>query len=92
MRKDYPYNEALDDLTSFFKKHIKDEKTLTNLLNIIDRCRERKTVALKGIYYDYINYVKEFDDNSQDTLEEKKCGMIFSIFGNDRQDESRLPV
>lgn len=62
MRENYPYNEALDDLTIFFKKHIKDEIFLKKMLLVLDQSRERKTVPIRGIHEEFMQYRKKNTD------------------------------
>ncbi len=62
IRKDYPYNDALDDLERFFKTHIKDPKTLTNFLECLSKCRINQTVSFRYIHEELMAYRKSFSD------------------------------
>lgn len=62
MREDYPYNEALDDLIIFFKKHIKKQDILNELMDLINGCREEKMVSIRAIYETYSKYRKNYND------------------------------
>lgn len=64
LRKDYPYNEALDDLEEFINKHVVHEEHRNVLLEIINESRHRKTVPMRGIHEKFIEYVREYKINS----------------------------
>lgn len=72
MRNDYTYDEALDDLINFFKKNIKHDKELKNMLMSLEHYREQKTVAVRSIFEKYMQYVKKYNDTTPYTPEEKK--------------------
>lgn len=62
MGVDYPYDQALSDLTIFFRRKIKNREALDELLATIDSCRQRKTVSIKAIDQLYLSYQKKYDD------------------------------
>jgi hypothetical protein len=78
MRKDYPFNEALDDLTVFFESHIKDEKFKKNLMEYIELCRKEKTVTMRSIHEEFFNYRKDSSDYS--SFSEKEKEMLDDLF------------
>lgn len=77
-RSDYPYQEAISDLEIFFKSHIKDDKTLQELLNHLNECKRSNQVDFRCIYERFMKYRKDFSDYS--TFSKKEKDMIEDLF------------
>jgi hypothetical protein len=78
LRNDYPYNEALDDLVTFFKLRIKNDFRKKELLGYLETCRREKTVTFRYIYEKFIEYTNENKDYEELTDKDKE--MIDDLF------------
>jgi hypothetical protein len=71
MRECYPYLEALNDLSVFFEKHVKDESCLDELRTLLSICKDDESVAAREFNNLYFAYRKEFQDYSKFTKNEE---------------------
>lgn len=71
MKNIYPYNDALNDLSFFFKTHVKNKECLENLNKLISVCRNDKSVAARQLNHLYFTYRKEHHDYTNFTKKEE---------------------
>lgn len=77
-RADYLCDQALDDLSMFFKKHIKDPVELKRFLGYLDECRKEGRIGFRFIHTELMNYRKIQGDYFLFSDEEKE--MIENLF------------
>ena len=78
LRSDYPYDEALEDITDFFNRRVKDESTKSELFELLEKCRKAKRVSFRNIHNQYIKYTNDKKDYAPLSDEDKK--MIDDLF------------
>ena len=78
MRTDYPYDEALDDITKFIVRCVKNAKSQNDLLDYLSKCRREKTVTFRYIHEQYIKYTNDNKDFSP--LSDDDKDMIDDLF------------
>ncbi len=78
LRKDYPYNVALDDLETFIIKHVNNCKERKNFLDYFKLCRQEESLSFRYIHQEYMSYRKKTSHYSSHTQEEKE--MIEDLF------------
>ncbi|AWF82448.1 hypothetical protein BTJ40_17375 [Microbulbifer sp. A4B17] len=71
-RKDYPYNEAIDDLEIFFKKNIKNQESCRKFLDYLGVCRKNKRLGFRYVHEELMKYRKEYSDYFMYTPEERE--------------------
>jgi len=57
-RNNYPCSEAVDDLESFFRKHISIDSDLKRFLNILEDFRKEGRVSYRFIQSELMEYRK----------------------------------
>ncbi|MGF1725255.1 hypothetical protein [Photobacterium nomapromontoriensis] len=72
MRNDYPYQEAISDLEKIFDKSISDKKVRREMQDLLDKCREKKSVPMRYIYEKFIKYRRDTSDFTDASDEDKK--------------------
>ena len=72
LRKDYPYDEALDDLEKFINRHVHHENVRREFFEILNESRYRRTVPMRGIHEKFIKYTKKYELYSPYTDDEKE--------------------
>lgn len=77
-RKDYPCDEAIDGLECFFKKNIKNQVSLDDLLAYLELCRKNKRLGFRYVHEELMKYRKEFSDYFEYTPKERE--MIDDLF------------
>ncbi|MDJ0037243.1 hypothetical protein QM637_15590 [Pantoea allii] len=56
------YEEVLNGLDAYFDVRIKDESYRNSLKKIVAGSREEKTVTIRAIYEEFMEYMKEYRD------------------------------
>lgn len=78
LRTDYPYDEALDDITDFIERRVKNAKSKQEILDYLKKCRQGKTVTFRYIHEQYIKYANENQDYLP--ISEQDNNMIDDLF------------
>lgn len=71
-RTHYPCDQALDDLDTFFRKHIADTAELKRFLEYIDECRRAGRIGFRFIHSELMNYRKKNSDYFSFSDEERE--------------------
>ena len=58
LRKDYPYNLAIDDFSIFISRVVKDKEVLKEFSDILEGARNRKTFPMRGLHEKLMSYRK----------------------------------
>lgn len=77
-RTDYPCDEALDDLATFIKAHIKDTVIRQELVDHLNECRNVGRLRFRYIHEEIMKYRKNFSDYFAFTEDERK--MVDDLF------------
>ena len=62
LRKNYPYDLAIDDFSAFLDRVVRDTEALKEFKNILDDAGERKTFPMRGLHEKLMSYRKNNSD------------------------------
>lgn len=72
MKDNYSYTQALDDIELFLRKHIKEQSELNTFIKILNDCRSRKTVPVRGVQQLFADYCKKYENFFTYSKDEKE--------------------
>lgn len=65
LREDYPYNEAIDDLISFFEEQITNKEELKKMLDLLEDSRRKHYLPMRYINVEFGKYLKNNPKDSK---------------------------
>lgn len=71
LREDYPYNEAIDDLISFFKERMTNQEELEKMLDLLEECRKNQHLPMRHINVEFGKYLKNNPQDSKPLSEQE---------------------
>lgn len=72
LRKDYPYDLAIDDFSKFISRVVKDKVVLKEFSEILEDARSRKTFPMRGLHQKLMSYRRAKADYTTFTEEERE--------------------
>lgn len=72
LRRDYPYNQAIDDFAVFLSRVVKDKSVLEEFTCILVDARKRHTFPIRGLHNKLMSYRRDSSDYTPFTEEERE--------------------
>lgn len=72
LRKDYPYDEAINDLANYVEKHIFHDAEKEEFKALLDECRKENRVPMRQINLKISEYRKKYKSYTSHSESEKE--------------------